>query len=1342
MQVLQSGHEAPTFVARTPLIVERKPLMARATLRMRGLSVVAVVAVGLSLVAVTTIPTQAKDWDTVAVDGGDDVDEEGYKPIAPLAKTSVATSSLNDEITSSLLDDLQGAVFGAGFNFLLGLAFPQPNYQQQIAQIESSLNAGFAQTNAELTAIETSINTLSQQVTSNVAVSSQGSCQTLLGQANGYVSTIQNAYANYVDASSPNWIAANVTGQSGLNVLSIYGQQVFGSGPGVPSFLSGLNSVAVDTQNLATMLNSSASGQASGGLIATCASAVASSLATNAATAGAPAQLGVIENRYFTTMQQITGYYTSWVNLGSAMSVQGGVYASMLVSPTPPTTSQQAQSFCAGAVTTGASNPPMMLTCSGVRSFAANLDGQVDRAWASTGASWGQTSGGVIQTALRVNPATGFFVGGSTPWVTNLAAYGQSNLNQANANPALTGNVTVPATDPRGVNLSGASGAAQAGLQRPTWGGLGFLPASAAQWDGLLGLDTAANFYDNTMASSSFNPCLPSSSNSVTSCVDPSGQLFNRMAASGLRNGSGPVGPGLIVYTGETATWNPAQSSWPAAMARYQNAAFPQNVPSAQVASFLDTSALMVAGRSVVVNNPTPEDGDLTVADLYPFASNTNGIGTVDQTAVTTIFQLTQSANSNVVQSTGVQCGQSQYPNGVTGQTLLQFLGGAQSQFQVGGQSPTTNLLVPNGSTATLYCQNNGWSPPSGTNGVPVLSTPDSSFYSNPQFTVAYAAIGGFNMGMWACSAVTGQTPPVPVRGNPCPDNPWQITAPDGGNQPGWLVSAGVNASVDPDVAYGWPVVNLASPLCKPSSVTQGSQGNVGVPSVCANYLAPFLTAAFGVDFGPLSATVAPTTGQAGNATVTVAVSNLGPTPQTANFGAVMGSSSKTNAVAPQQAATVTSSATVDGPATALRCKVQKGAVLCPSVTFNPGTTIVTIPVTGQRGQVDVLLDGVSGPIQSGVYATAAGAVTAGPTAQTLPPAAVTGVQAASVGSNQATVSWIVPSSPEPITSYRISYREPNGASGSITVPIAQLQLTQPSGGSSAQLASYTAALPESGFWTISVAAINANGTGLSGTTSLLLGSGPPPTPQNLQARELPNGRVLLSWTPIYASPPLDSYVITSVSPSGQATSLTATAIASYTTQALSGTGVWTFSVAARNASGASAPATARINVIGSVPGRVQGLSATVSGSGTVDTSWLAPLESVPAPSNYTVTLYGPASRGSSAVASVSVPSSGLNSMVAVPALYQLGRNSPTGVWTVVVQATNATGTGMAALSTLVVTPALVANLSREVSFAQYIEGVPKALHEVERDVCVMRIVSGPLTTGTCRDGNFVRNIG
>ncbi len=1279
----------------------------------------------------------AVDWDTLGVSGGDDIEDEGYEPVEQVAKTSVATSSLSDEITGTLLDDLQGELFRVGFDALLSLAFPEPNYEQELSQLESSLNAGFAQTNAELTAIQTSINTLSQQVTNNVAASSQASCQTLLAEADGYVSSLQKTYANYVDASSPTWVAANVSGQSGLNVLSIYGQQVFGSGPGAPPFLSGLNSVAVDTQNLASLLNSSASGLASGGLIATCANAVAASLAANSVPAGSPAALGTMENDYFTTMQQITGYYTSWVNLGTAMAVQGGVYASMLVSPTPPQNFQQAQGFCAGAVTSPPASPPVMLTCSGVRSFAAGIDDAVDQAWASTGASWGQATAGVIQTALRANPATGYFAGGTTPWVTNLASYGQTKAGQANSQPALTGNVTVPASDPRGVNLANASTASQVGLQQPAWGGLGFLPATSAQWDALLGLEST-DFYPNQLASSNFNACLSNSDNQVVSCVDPAGQVFNRIAATGMRNGDAAVGPGLILYTGETAEWNPAESSWPAAMAYYQNAAFPQNVPSAQVASYLDTSALMVAGRSSVINNPDPVDGDLTSADMYPFASNTNGIGTVDQTAVTTIFALTQSATSGTVESTGVQCAQSEYPDGVTGQTLLQFLGGSQTQFAVGGSAPTSNLLVGNGASTTLYCRNNGWEPPKGTSGLPVLATPDESFYSDPQLYVAYAPNGGLNMGMWVCDDVNLQPGQV-IRGNPCPDNPWQITAPNGGDQPGWMVSAGAGASVSPDIAYGWPVVNTASPLCKPSSVTQGSQGNVGAPSVCANYLAPFLTAFFGVDFGPLSATVAPTTGTAGNASVTIAVSNLGATTQTANLGVVMGGAKSSNTVTPQPGATVTSSTSASGPGTALRCKVRKGALACPSVQFGPGTTLVTIPVNGLRGTVDVLLDGISGPVQSGVYATAVGAVGPGPTAQTLPPAVVTGVQAVAPNPNEVTVSWLVPLSTSPITAYQISYREPNGASGSLTVPVAQVQLSQPTAGGSAQVASYTTELPDAGFWTVSVAATNANGTGLSGATSVLLGSGPPPVPQNLKARELPNGRVLLSWTPIVASPPLDSYAITATSPSGQVTSLNVTALSTYATQPLTTTGVWTFSVSAKNASGTSAPSSVRINVVGSVPGMVQALSTLVSSSGTVDTSWLAPLESVPPPSSYSVTLYGPNSKASTPVASLTVPSTGLTSMVSVPGLYQLGRNSPTGVWTVVVQATNATGPGAAAMSTLYVTPALVAGLAREVSFVQVLEGIPKELHEVERQACESQVALGPFSTGICRNGLFTR---
>lgn len=122
------------------------------------------------------------------------------------------------------------------------------------------------------------------------------------------------------------------------------------------------------------------------------------------------------------------------------------------------------------------------------------------------------------------------------------------------------------------------------------------------------------------------------------------------------------------------------------------------------------------------------------------------------------------------------------------------------------------------------------------------------------------------------------------------------------------------------------------------------------------------------------------------------------------------------------------------------------------------------------------------------------------------------------------------------------------------------------------------------------------------------------------------------------------------------------------------------------------------------------------------------------------MTLYAPGAVGSKAVASLTVPSTGMTSMVSVPGLYQLGRNSPTGIWTLVVQATNATGPGVAASSTLYVTPGLVAGLGREVALVQFIDGVPKELHEIERDACVTQVVLSAFSTGTCRNGVFTRN--
>jgi hypothetical protein len=1266
----------------------------------------------------------------------DDAAAAAAADAATASEAAKGSAGFLDGMLAELGPAVADTLVSSGFDLLLGLAFPGPNYQQELTAIQSSITAGFAQTNAELTTIQASINQLSSQVSSNVAVSAQGDCLTVIGQANTEVAIIQQAYNNYLTASTPAWVNANLVGQSGTNVLNTFGRQVFGSGPGIPPFLPGLNSVAQSTSNLASLLNQTASGQAAAGLIATCADAVAARVAASGANASTPGSLaaGSLEDSYFIQMQQLTSYYASWANIGTGLSVQGGILASMLVAPTPPATFQQAELFCANAPAAPATAGLNLLSCAGVRSFASSVDVQLDKAWMSTGAGWGQTTGGTIRTGLRLNPSTGFFSGGSTPWLVDVAEYAKGSIYQPRSSSALTTSGALLAGTPQGVNLAGASPSGQAGLNTPTWGGLSFQPASSDQWDALLGLESAS-FYPGAMTSGSFADCLPNANDEAISCVDPSGQLANRMAQAGLLNASNPVGPGLIFYTGESWSWNPAQSSYPAMIAYYDNDTFPVGVPSAQVATFLDTSALMVAGRSAVINNPNPQSGDLTVADMYPFALNTNGIGNTIQSPVTTIFALSQSASSSDRQSTGVQCAQSSYPNGITGQTLLQFLGGSSATFSNGSSSTRTVYPVPNGSSAKLYCQNNGWSPPGSTNGLPVLSTSNPQFYAQPQLYLAYAPNSqsgdqSLGMGMYACSSLLN---PSQVRGNPCPSNPWQITAPNGGTQPGWMVAAGSGASVAPMPQYGWPVVNTAAPQCNPGNVTQGSQGNAGIPQVCAQYLEPFMAAAFGVDFGPLAASVAPTIGQGKNTSVTLSVLNLSSSSQTASLGAVMSANpgATSGTVTPQTGGQVTSSTTLGGASTNISCTLKGSRVTCPSVTFAPGTTYIAIPVSGQRGIVNTFLDG------NQVYASAIGAVAPGPNPQTLPPDLVTGVRAVSAGSNQATVSWEVPVSPTPIVSYRISYRQPNGSTGSLVVPVAQVSTVAASGSSGPTIASYTAALPQAGFWSVSVAATNANGTGPAGTTSLILGSGPPPSVTGLQARELPNGRVLLNWTPIVASPPLDSYVITAISPAGQVTSLDVTTIAVFTTEPLTSTGIWTFSVAARNSVGTSNPTTVRLNVLGSVPGSVEALNVSVSPLGAIDTSWLAPIKAVPPPTSYVATVYAPGGSTPTAVASVTVPASGLNSMVSVPALYQLGRNSPAGVWTVVVQATNASGAGVSAKSSILVTPNLLNSLGRETSLVQFLQTVPAKLQEIEAFECAAGVATPVMITGTCTNGKF-----
>lgn len=1317
-------------------------------------------AVVIALTAGTASSTAA------AVDDGADVMLRNAS-----AEAAEAASRTSGGFFTAAAKSIGGATVGwtesRVITDLFNLAFPPPNYQQELENIQASINQGFAETTAEFNAVEAQLTTLQNAVTSNDVLTSQGLCSQAISSAEGDVATIRQAWAGYLTALSPTWLSANVDGQTGTSVLSLVGNEAFGAGPGVPSFATGLTNLRLATTNLANSLSN-----AQGGIIPACADAVAASVATQSAGEASPQPLGTLETEYFTQMQQVTATYASWVNLGATLTLIGGQMSVVVLSPSPPASAQAAATICSGIT-----NPtvPSTNTCGGLLAFAGSIDKSIDAAWGLTGMSWRQATGGTIQTALRQDPASGFFSGGSAPWLTDIAKYGNASTLTADigasiapvlapkAGTPLSSLSTPPATDPRAVNLTSASSSKLGSLNQPSWGGLSFAPATSAQWDQLLGLINAEFYQGSGAPSSDFSDCLPDQANNstATSCVDPQGVLANRLAAAGLQNGGQAVGGNLVLYTGEVDAWNEIVSSWPAAISFYNNAGFPAGVPEPTVATYLDTSSMMVAGRSVAINNPNGQPGALTSSDMYPFAYNSNGIGRGPQSPVTTVMALAQSASRpNAEQSTGVQCSDGSYPIGITGQTLMQFL--------------NAGTAVPNGSTATLFCGGNGWNAPGDSASTPVASTPNESFYAEPQLTLVYvhnASDEPNSQGMFTCTGSTGSPildqEPVQnpagivniasgVRGLPCPANPFTITTGNAANpgiseqkQPGWIISTNGGQSgpgnVNPEAHYGWPVVNTAASGCvtAANTVTQGTTGTIGAPNVCANFFMPYAAEMFGVDTGPLSALIEPTIGPKGSnsQSANILVTNTSSTSQSGSLTLQLGPKSRLSLGA---ATDVTISRSGSTPSQLKNCSIKsvKGqeVLICPGVTFQSGSSTISIPVTGTTGPVEVLISG------NGNYASAQASVRAGRSSTTSPPGPIAGL-AASVGSGasgdsgqQVTLSWTTPSSTSaPVTGYVLKATKPDGT----TIPVQEFSTSQVTVNNTNGTSSIGTRLPESGEWTISLAADNQFALGPATSITQTLGSGPPPAPANLTAKELPNSRVLLVWTPVVASPPLDSYVITSTSPSNVVRTFTPSATASYATGVLNETGTWQFSVAARNSLGESKASRVQVSVVGSVSGPPQAVTARVVAGGFIDLTWAAPADAVPPPSSYEIYVYAPnATAVSQPTYYLTVPSAGITSTISIPALYRLGANSATGMWNIFVRPVNSTGNGVPARTGVFVNSNLLQGLGAEQALATDVGAIPATLRNLEEAECAGGVTSVPPVTGTCSNGVFTPKVG
>jgi hypothetical protein len=87
-------------------------------------------------------------------------------------------------------------------------------------------------------------------------------------------------------------------------------------------------------------------------------------------------------------------------------------------------------------------------------------------------------------------------------------------------------------------------------------------------------------------------------------------------------------------------------------------------------------------------------------------------------------------------------------------------------------------------------------------------------------------------------------------------------------------------------------------------------------------------------------------------------------------------------------------------------------------------------------------------------------------------------------------------------------------------------------------------------------------------------------------------------------------------------------------------------------------------------------------------------------------------------VRALPIATSGNISTVSVPDYFTLGTNSPTGAWTVVVSARNATGQGQTARSLFLVTPGLISGIGRSQTVDSELGQLPQLLVYVDESEC------------------------
>ncbi len=232
---------------------------------------------------------------------------------------------------------------------------------------------------------------------------------------------------------------------------------------------------------------------------------------------------------------------------------------------------------------------------------------------------------------------------------------------------------------------------------------------------------------------------------------------------------------------------------------------------------------------------------------------------------------------------------------------------------------------------------------------------------------------------------------------------------------------------------------------------------------------------------------------------------------------------------------------------------------------------------------------------------------TANATTATTVPGAPTSLTATASGTGTINLSWTAPSSDggSSITGYRIEVSSDGGSSW--TDRVANTNSTGTTHSHTGLSAGTTRHYR--------VSAINANGAGnASGTASATTGTTVPGAPTSLTATASGTGTINLSWTAPSSDggSSITGYRI-EVSPNGNSswTDRVANTNSTGTTHSHTGLSAGTtrhYRVSAINANGAgNASGTASATTGTTVPGAPTSLTATASGTGTIDLSWTAP---------------------------------------------------------------------------------------------------------------------------------------